>query len=90
MRRAPAGAGGAGGALARTQVTVVVGERRLLRPVTRGYSFLCTHDPRAHFGLGDAAAVDRVEVRWPDGTHERFPGTEADRIVTLEKGRGER
>ena len=25
----------------------------------------------AHFGLGDAEAVDRLEIRWPDGeVHE--------------------
>jgi hypothetical protein len=29
---------------------------------------MSSHDPRPHFGLGDAAFADEVEVLWPDGT----------------------
>jgi len=32
-----------------------------------GSSYLSSHDPRLHFGLGDAARVDLVEVHWPSG-----------------------
>ena len=67
------------------QITVVVGEKRLLRLTSPGYSYLCSGDPRAHFGLGGSNKVDEIHVRWPDGKMERFPGVAADQIVTLKK-----
>ncbi len=67
-------------------ITVVVGEKRLQRLIAPGYSFLSSNDPRAHFGLGAAARVDRIIVRWPDGEIETHPGVAADRIITLRKG----
>jgi hypothetical protein len=39
--------------------------------------------------LGAAAAVEAIEVRWPDGGTERFGPFEADRIVTLRRGAGQ-
>ncbi|MFQ5706313.1 MAG: CRTAC1 family protein [bacterium] len=68
------------------QITVVVGEKQLLRLIAPGYSYLCTNDPRAHFGLGAATAVDEILVQWPDGKTERFPGVAVDQIITLNKG----
>jgi hypothetical protein len=45
-------------------------------------------DPRPLFGLGAATAYDRIEVTWPDGTREAFPGGPADRWVSLTPGSG--
>ena len=50
-------------------MTITAGGRTLVRDVASGDSFLSTHDPRPHFGLGSTATVDQVDVRWPDGTH---------------------
>src|SRR5262249_53818701 len=50
------------------EITVVAGSRRWLRWVNPGYSYLCSNDPRAHFGLGSTERVDTLEVIWPDGT----------------------
>jgi hypothetical protein len=69
-------------------ITVCAGERRWVQPFNPGYSFLCSNDPRVHFGLGSADWVDGVTVRWPDGAEETFPGTAADRLVVLRKGEG--
>ncbi len=69
-------------------VTVRAGERRWLRRADPGGSYLCSGDPRALFGLGPAAAVDAVEVRWPDGAREEFDGGPANRAVVLRKGEG--
>jgi len=41
-----------------------------------------------HFGLGAAATVESIEVRWPGGERERFPGSAVDRVVTLKRGEG--
>ena len=40
------------------EVTVKAEGRRWLRLINPGYSYLCSNDPRAHFGLGKAEKVD--------------------------------
>jgi hypothetical protein len=72
------------------EVTVCMGSRRLMRWINPGYSYLCSNDPRAHFGLGAAQQVDALEVVWPDGTMEVFPGGVVDRVVVLHRGEGRR
>jgi hypothetical protein len=52
-----------------TTVTVRAGGRTQRRDIAAGDSFMSTHDPRPHFGLGEATVADEVDVRWPDGTH---------------------
>src|SRR5262249_2423600 len=69
-------------------VYVYVGSRRLSGEMQTGTSYLSQNDPRLHFGLGDSAAYDRIEVAWPGGKRERFPGGKANRIVTLKQGTG--
>jgi hypothetical protein len=32
--------------------------------------------------------VDGIEVLWPDGMHEAFPGGPVDRALELRKGQG--
>ncbi len=71
-------------------VTVTAGKRRWVRWLNPGFSYLCSNDPRLHFGLGEIKRVDTVHVLWPDGSEENFPGRDADRSVRLEKGRGAR
>jgi hypothetical protein len=72
------------------EVTVRAGERRWARWVNPGYSYLCSNDPRAHFGLGSVEQVDAIDVRWPDGSRETFPGCRTDQRsnVVLSKGTG--
>lgn len=72
------------------EIDVLAGGRSrhaLAQPST---SFLSSHDPRVHFGLGEAAACEAIRVLWPDGTEESFEGGPADRHVVLSKGTGRR
>jgi hypothetical protein len=69
-------------------ITVTAGKRQWTRLIQPGSSYLCSNDPRAHFGLGAAESVDAIHVAWPDGTVERFPGGAVDRYLTLKKGEG--
>jgi hypothetical protein len=62
--------------------------QRLSGEVQTGTSFLSQNDPRLHFGLGDATSYDRIEVQWPGGGREVFPGGAANRIVSLTQGSG--
>jgi hypothetical protein len=56
--------------------------------VISGGSYASTGDPRLHFGLGDATAIDAIEVHWPSGATEHFTAPQIDRIVTLKEGEG--
>ena len=71
------------------QVRVTAGGKQQLAAALAGYSYCSSSDPRAHFGLGASAQYDALEVLWPDGTRERFPGGAADREVRLVQGEGE-
>jgi hypothetical protein len=51
-----------------TLVTVEAGGRTQWRDITSGGSYMSTHDPRLHFGLGDARTIDQVHIAWPDGS----------------------
>jgi hypothetical protein len=70
------------------EVRVRAGDRSWLRLINPASSFLCSNDVRAHFGLGAVERVDRIEVRWPDGAAETFPGCEADKKIVLTRGTG--
>ena len=69
-------------------VTVVAGKKRWSRDVNPAFSYLSSNDPRAHFGLGNEAKFDRIEVLWPDGASETFEGGAAGSFLTLERGKG--
>ena len=56
--------------------------------VQSGTSYISQNDARLHFGLADDAAYERIEVKWPGGMKEMFPGGKANTIVTLTQGQG--
>jgi hypothetical protein len=58
--------------------------------VFSGGSFASTHDPRIHFGLGDATTIGLIEVHWPSGVKEKFAIAKVDQIVALTEGQGTR
>ncbi len=71
------------------RVRVQVAGRWLHAEVRGGSSYLSQSDTRLHFGLDTNGTYDAVEVRWPTGERERFPGGAANRIVTLTQGAGQ-
>ncbi len=50
-------------------------------------SFYSVNDRRLHFGLGSNSHAD-LEIHWTNGLIERFPGVEANQLVTIKEGRG--
>ena len=69
-------------------MTVSSGRRTLVDEVRGGGSYYAQNDFRLHFGLGNATAVTRLAVRWPNGVEEAFAVSGIDRLVTLTEGRG--
>jgi hypothetical protein len=53
-----------------TRLVASIGPRQMVRTVDGGGSYACSSDSRAHFGLGSAKRIDRLEVRWPSGRVE--------------------
>ncbi|HZN58914.1 MAG TPA: ASPIC/UnbV domain-containing protein, partial [Planctomycetota bacterium] len=49
-------------------------------------SFYSCNDPRLHFGLGAAEVIDRIEVRWADGTKTVREKVAPRQILKLEPG----
>ena len=67
------------------RVTATAGERLLLREVRAGCSYLSQDDTRLHFGLGEARHVERLVVRWPDGTEQEFRDVAANQVLQLDR-----
>jgi hypothetical protein len=70
------------------RVSVKVGTRVLVDEVRSGSSYDSNNDMRIHFGLGAAAKIDWVQIRWPSGLTEQFDDLPVDAIHTLKEGAG--
>jgi hypothetical protein len=77
-----------GGAALGAAVTLRVGDRVIRRDVQSAFSYCSASDPAVHVGLGPAAGVTDVRVRWGDGALEAFGDFEAGRVVPLRRGEG--
>lgn len=73
---------------ATVKVTRADGQQLWRRAATDG-SYLSASDPRVLFGMGDQSAPVSVEVRWPDGTMDRWRDLAVDRYHTLRAGNGQ-
>lgn len=68
-------------------VDVHLGKTTLSRQVMPTRSYLSQVEAPLTFGLGDAQAIDKIEIRWPDGKTEEKSGVSIDRMVTFEEGK---
>ncbi len=57
-----------------------------MQEVLSGGSYLSQSDLRLHFGLGSAARMGEVDVRWPDGKQQSFHDVAADSFYRLREG----
>ena len=71
------------GTLVGTRVVVEAAGRRQRRDLAAGGSFLSSHDPRLHFGLGTARTVDRLEVIWPRGDRTVLTNVPANQFLKV-------
>lgn len=71
------------------QLRATAGGRTQLRFVDGGNGFASQSSRRVHFGLGGAATIDRLEVRWPSGLRQTFTHLPAGRFYRLVEGEPE-
>ena len=71
------------------RVRVVTGKHAQMDEVHSGTSVMSQSDLRLHFGLGNAEAVDLIEVKWPTTQKiERFTQVKANQMLTIREGDG--
>ncbi len=63
-----------------------VGSLKRSRLKTAGGSYLASHDPREILGLGSAAKVDSVEIRWPSGKVDKLTNPPINRYLKVVEG----
>lgn len=68
------------------RVLVTAGGQTQMDEVRSAGSFVSSSDVRLHFGLADAPAVDKVQIRWPDGSVEEHVGLGTNREYTIRQG----
>jgi hypothetical protein len=69
-------------------VYLTTGKLRQRMDSVSGASYASNNDPRLHFGLGANTKVNKLEVKWPDGTLETIEVQSVDRVLTLTEGKG--
>ena len=69
------------------RVIISADGRNQYAEVQSGGSYLSHSDLRLHFGLGKAARVDRLEVRWPSGVVQVLSDIAADQVLTVVESR---
>jgi len=65
------------------RITVTTGSLKQVHDAIPVTGYLSQADPRPHFGLGQSAKADTVEIRWPDGRTTRLSDVAADQILTV-------
>ena len=66
--------------------TIESGGRKQIAEVVSGGSFFSQNSLTLYFGLGKSEKVDRIEVRWPAGETQAWPGAPANRTIQLIEG----
>ncbi len=62
---------------------VSVGGRKMIDEVMSSGSFYSSNSLTLHFGLGAAAAVDGIEIRWPSGIVQKIGKTAANQTLKV-------
>ena len=70
------------------RIKIVAGGMTQTDEIHSGGSYLSQNDLRVHFGLGSAAKIDSVEIRWPSGAVESISNLAADRFYSVLEGHG--
>jgi len=64
---------------------LLAGGRKQVAERTAGSGYLSQDDGRLHFGLGTAAKVEKLTIRWPSGQGQVIENVIVDRVLTMEE-----
>ena len=53
---------------------------------TSGGSYLASHDPREILGVGRAAKIDSVEIKWPSGRVDKITNPPLNKYIKVTEG----
>ena len=62
------------------------GDQTQVKEVDSGSSYLSQNDLRLHFGLGDATAVDELQVTWPSGLVQTIRDLPTNKVLVVREG----
>jgi peroxiredoxin len=68
------------------RVLLSVGDKVLCRTLYAGDGLMSQSSKTLFFGLGDAGTIDKLTVRWPDGSSEDFGGVAVDQRIHIVQG----
>ncbi len=71
------------------RVWIEAGGLRQMREIRAGSNFVSQDPAEAHFGLGSAARVDRLRVRWPGGQEQEWQALPANAWVVVRQGQAQ-
>lgn len=72
---------------AKVYLTTTINGKKMTqyREIGSNNTFLGQNDLRAHFGLGKATTVEKLEIRWPSGEVSMLENLKADQIYRVEE-----
>lgn len=70
------------------KVNVTANTLKLTQQLIGGSSYLTTHEPILHFGLGDEAGPVQVQIEWPSGSTPHIETVSSDQRLRIIEGRG--
>jgi hypothetical protein len=67
------------------EIKLTTSKRTQFVTVSTAGSYLSSNDKRAHFGLGNDAAAQSIEIRWPSGTVQTLKNIAGDRVLVVDE-----
>jgi enediyne biosynthesis protein E4 len=66
-----------------TKIKITTAHGSQYNEATTALSYNSSSDKRVHFGLGEDAVIDRIELSWPTGVKQVLRGVKADQVLTI-------
>ncbi len=67
------------------RIRISTGGKAQYEQVSHASGYASSSAGPVHFGLGDSAVVDEIEIRWPSGTRQVLKNVAADRLVRVKE-----
>jgi hypothetical protein len=70
-----------------TKIKVTTARGSQFNVATTAVGYNSSSDKRVHFGLGDATAIDKIELSWPSGIKQVLTNVSANQVLTVTEPR---